>query len=650
MPDGYVECPVRGKVKRFNVIFEGDDQTFTIEPGKIEAQVVAAMDPMLRDLLEIACAVFAADSEFTRGGLTRKNMGEGWTRTMSFNLPVRRPEAWSKPEVCGALVEAVEFLTGDRVGFTFFQKDEEIRPIDFLPFAPEGNPFEATEVILFSGGLDSFAGALEALATRNGNVVLVTHRSAQKAIWRQEELANYLKKDFPGRVLHIQIQAIRKGHEARETTQRSRSLLFAALGYTVAQMLGASRVSFYENGVVSQNLPISAQVIGTMATRTTHPLVLHLIEKLLHLITDQQIPIRNSFEWLTKKEVVEKIFAHGAANRITTAVSCTKVRDEEKMKTHCGACSQCLDRRFAMIAAGHERHDDSMYYRTEVLTGERETDRSRTIAMDWSRHGWRLADLSLEDFYQTYISDLTRVIDGHPDLSPSEVVRKTHAMQLRHSEVVRSVFKINAGAALDGGLPDTSLLKMFCAERLQAGDPVAVSARVSQSPADEPLLAADDAGFDPDRLEVAFYHVHGKKFVEVAHLGAVGGVPASVPFGLKSTFEADRDAGLDPNDYHYVPSGQVKYDGKPGKQNVHKSVERCRKTFAEFYGAISDEPLPVQFLIQHEGWQGYRLDPMMRIIGRHQVSKAHKSASCDLPNSGMSVISSSCQRSGESTP
>ena len=34
MPDGYVECPVRGKVKRFNVIFEGDDQTFTIEPGK----------------------------------------------------------------------------------------------------------------------------------------------------------------------------------------------------------------------------------------------------------------------------------------------------------------------------------------------------------------------------------------------------------------------------------------------------------------------------------------------------------------------------------------------------------------------------------------------------------------------------------------
>lgn len=650
MSDGYVDCPVQGDLTRLRVAFEGPNQNFTIAPGKIEAQVVAAMDPMLRDLLEIASAVFAADSEFSRGGLTRQNMGEDWTRNMSFKLPVRRPEAWSKPEICEALVDAVEFLTGDRVDFTFFQKADEVRPIDFLPFVPDGNPFEATEVILFSGGLDSFAGALEALATRDGNVVLVTHRSAPKVIPRQKQLADYLKERFPGRVLHIQIQAVRKGHEARETTQRSRSLLFAALGYAVAQMLGATRVSFYENGVVSQNLPISPQVIGTMATRTTHPLVLRLIEKLLHLIAERQIPIRNRFEWLTKKEVIEKIAAHGAADRITLAVSCTKVRDQDRLMTHCGACSQCLDRRFAMLAAGLEQHDGSIHYRTEVLTGERDTDHSRTIAMDWSRHGWRLADLSLEEFYQTFTSELSRVIDGHPDLPPADAVRKTHAMQLRHSEVVRSVFAANAGRALDRALPETALLKMFCAERLLTGAPVAVSARASQSRTNEHLLAASDIGFDPERLEVAFYQDRGEKYVEVAHLGAVRGAPASVPHALKLPFEADRDAGLEPCDYTYTGTGKLAVRGGKSKQAVHKNVQRCRDGFDEFYRALFHQPLPTGFLIQQKGWEGYRLDPLLRIIGRHQLSWVEDSTTRETSPKAVSAFTATRQRSSNRPP
>lgn len=92
MSSGSVECRVQGKLKRFPIIFDGAKPTFTISADKIEAQLVATMNPMLRDLLEIACSVFAADSEFSRGGSARKNMGEDWTRSMSFNLPVRSPE------------------------------------------------------------------------------------------------------------------------------------------------------------------------------------------------------------------------------------------------------------------------------------------------------------------------------------------------------------------------------------------------------------------------------------------------------------------------------------------------------------------------------------------------------------------------------
>jgi hypothetical protein len=52
------------------------------------------------------------------------------------------------------------------------------------------------------------------------------------------------------------------------------SFLYAALACVVARLFGKTRIRFFENGVVSINLPISEQVVGARATRTTHPVVL----------------------------------------------------------------------------------------------------------------------------------------------------------------------------------------------------------------------------------------------------------------------------------------------------------------------------------------------------------------------------------------
>ena len=629
MPDAVVECLVKDDLKKLSVSFEGRDRTFTYSPDRIEAQLVSDMDPKLRDLLEIACAVFAADSEFSRGSTYRSHMGRAWSRDFSFEVSVRCLETWNRPEVRQALVDAVEFLTGDKVAFRFVQKEEDHRTGAFLPFDPTGNRFQATEVILFSGGLDSFAGALEALSTTDDNVVLVTHRSAQKAIPRQVKLGEYLKDRFPDRVLHIHVQAIRKGHEGRESTQRSRSLLFAALGYAVAQMLGASRVSFYENGVVSQNLPISAQVIGTMATRTTHPLALRKLQQLLHLIDDTHIPIRNGFEWLTKKEVVEKIAARNASERISKAVSCTRLRDQDLIKTHCGECSQCLDRRFATLAAGLAQYDDVIHYQTDVLRGARGADLSRTMAIDWARHGWRLADLTLDEFYQTFAGELSRVLEGYPDIPMAEALRRTHALQQRHSAVVRQVFQEEASGLLDEAVPETALLKMFGAERLLPTDRVAVPARAFQAETEKEQPELEWEAFRPDRLEVAFYREEARPVVEIARLGAVSGAPASVAHGLKFDFEKDRDAGRAPSEFRYIPAGKIKLQGQASKPAIHANVSRCRRAFDEYYLALSGEHLPADFLIQNRLPGGYRLDPAIRIVGRHQVGNGREPADRD---------------------
>ena len=85
-----------------------------------------------------------------------------------------------------------------------------------------------------------------------------------------------------------------------------RSFLYVSIGATVAQMLGQRNVRFYENGVVSLNLPVSAQVVGSRATRTTHPRVLEDFGKLIGLVAGSTFTVENPFKWQTKGEVIEK--------------------------------------------------------------------------------------------------------------------------------------------------------------------------------------------------------------------------------------------------------------------------------------------------------------------------------------------------------
>ena len=62
---------------------------------------------------------------------------------------------------------------------------------------------------------------------------------------------------YPRRVLWLPVTATLVGQKAAERTQRSRSFFVATLAFLAARAVGARRVRFFENGVVSLNLPIS---------------------------------------------------------------------------------------------------------------------------------------------------------------------------------------------------------------------------------------------------------------------------------------------------------------------------------------------------------------------------------------------------------
>ena len=107
--------------------------------------------------------------------------------------------------------------------------------------------------------------------------------------------------------------------------------------------------------------PISPQVIGTMSTRTTHPLALRKIVRIFDLLAESlghsRIALENPYQWLTKSEVIGRLQAAGGERLIAQSVSCTSLQAQSNTHTHCGSCSQCLDRRFAIVALGLEEYD-----------------------------------------------------------------------------------------------------------------------------------------------------------------------------------------------------------------------------------------------------------------------------------------------------
>ncbi|MBB6411933.1 7-cyano-7-deazaguanine synthase [Mesorhizobium sangaii] len=461
-----------------------------------------------------------------------------------------------------ALTDATEFMTDDDVDFEFSRSAVRARSSIFLDF-DQSSAFMADEVILFSGGLDSLAGVVEKLATTDARLALVTHRSAQKRMPHQDWLAARLKERFPGRILWIPIKARRSAGEASETTQRSRPLLFAALGFLVSHILDTRQLLLFENGVVSQNLPISPQVIGSLATRTTHPLVVHRLGHLLRLMTGEPFEFSNPYTWLTKTQVVSRLRDHGATDLIAESVSCSEVHNRTVVKTHCGACSQCIDRRFAMIANGMGEYDPASIYETEVLTDTREKSESRTMALDWTRHAHSLANMDDLTFLERFGSEIGRIIEGFPDQPSRQTALNIMELQRRHGQAVQETLawgvKNYSAELIAGALPATSLLRMFLSVMNgQATMPDTATLKDRYAIQDQDLKQATSNkqnGIFPLRLTLSGEEKSCR--LTVAGLGEVKGVNASVVVPMRPVHDEDVGGGRVAKEFRFTASGAV---------------------------------------------------------------------------------------------
>lgn len=305
------------------------------------------------DLAFLAAALTAADTRISRSSESQN----AWTREIDLCLPVAEPKLWET--LAPLIVTTLNFLTGDRWGVRF-----RARPKGLAALAPTPTKLRtatADSVCLFSGGLDSFIGAIDLLAY--GKVpMLVSHYWDGITSTHQTYCADVIAKRFPKQRFHHLRARVGFPNElvkgsVGENTLRGRSFLFFALAAMAADALGGDMlIHVPENGLISLNVPLDFTRLGALSTRTTHPFYMARFNAIL---TGLGLPIalENNYRFQTKgmmvKGCADGVLLKGEARHTMSCSSPAKARwakdDRARQPKHCGYCVPCLIRRAAML-------------------------------------------------------------------------------------------------------------------------------------------------------------------------------------------------------------------------------------------------------------------------------------------------------------
>jgi hypothetical protein len=307
------------------------------------------------DFLSIALSVVTADLAGHRD-----RSPDGWTREFELEIAVADPMFWGSQT--DSLESLLGYLTTDRWRLRFigggFQPEQEreiVRPKEDC-------------IVLLSGGLDSLIGTIDLVA--NGNHPLAASQSVRGDDEKQDEFASLIG----GGLTHLRLNHNAHVPDPEDMpSQRARSIAFMAYGILSATSLdryhSGERITLYvcENGFISINPPLTDMRLGSLSTRTSHPVVLSILQRVLDA-ADLRVQVTNPYQLKTKGEMLVEgldqslLTAH--AHRTT---SCGRFKRYGYM--HCGRCVPCLIRRASFA---HWGVTDRTQYKYKSLTKDDE--------------------------------------------------------------------------------------------------------------------------------------------------------------------------------------------------------------------------------------------------------------------------------------
>lgn len=309
------------------------------------------------DLFVIGISIFALDKR-----INRRLFKDCWTREISVSIPVLNENVWNKTK--DQWNKILCFLSGDIWDVNFRQC--------FKQYSKRDNPnrihlhIEKCDCVsLFSGGLDSYCGAIKLLEDGK-SPCLIGHNEYPKLRKKQQEFVDCFQSIYDNQMVKfISFSANSRAPKdmqgkklvGAENTSRGRSLLFLSAAISIAGILGDTvPVYIPENGFIGLNIPLTNSRKGTCSTRTTHP---HFIKGLQDILQSVGIrnPIINFFAFSSKREIVDsvkdtKAFKTHYMDTISCSHPCLaryNKKGHNEYPINCGYCYPCLIRKSSLI-------------------------------------------------------------------------------------------------------------------------------------------------------------------------------------------------------------------------------------------------------------------------------------------------------------
>lgn len=289
------------------------------------------------DFAQFCLAACAADLS-----CLRQTSADGWTRTIELTVALHEPLRWvALKQDAEAMLKV---LTGDYWKLNFI--DGGTAPPDAKPKPGRPAKVDRDCVSLLSGGLDSLVGGIDLVAA--GRKPLLVSQLAFEDSSRQRRYAAALG----GGEFHCQWSHAISFSGKREPSTRGRSLAFYAFAVLAASRVPGSPVDIFvpENGFICVNPPLVPGRVSSLSTRTTHPLFIELLQRLLDGLgigVRLQLPYR----FKTKGEMLIGCQNQTLLSTLASdSTSCGRFRTNNRR--HCGRCVPCMIRRSAFQAWG----------------------------------------------------------------------------------------------------------------------------------------------------------------------------------------------------------------------------------------------------------------------------------------------------------
>ena len=366
------------------------------------------------DLLLIAASVFGVDRGTPRGER------EDFARRLEVSIPV--VNAGRLQPLTGAIEDVLRLLSNDFWHIELRQRDGATEAFT------EGEQQEG-QVLLFSGGLDSLAAAIEFRAP--GPLALVSHVTRGRQTRNvQERLAGMLADSgasLPHYQLFVSSRDVPGFNHDIEGSQRTRSFMFLILAALVARRLGRRNLLMIaENGQMAIHLPLNTARIGAFSTHTAHPDVLDSMQTIISTALAGAYRISNPYVSLTKAEVVERVWTT-MPDAVPVSSSCWRNARLPEGVNHCGECIPCMIRRVAIETHGDDPTPygrDSFAENFSRMDADDEARRNLADLCEFSRKFETMSDADLTDEWPELYSD-------NIDQAPAIDMYRRAAQQIR---------------------------------------------------------------------------------------------------------------------------------------------------------------------------------------------------------------------------